>query len=349
MLNFFSLLGFLVAIGGFVGAYTRSFSPTLGIYLILGGIGWIALLALPALLKTLKWGRRDMPAFALYMGFLALALAGGLGYQWYTNPLNDLSTNVIKPPLFTHPVYLFQPKIGAEFLDKNFELNRDYKQELAGIQSINYSDLETITVKAPMIDLQAVIDRTIKAQFPDWKIVLSDPKSLHIEAELENPYLRSIDDLVVEARPSKNNIQVTTVDFRIRNRFPYGDFGLTANRMTQLRQALTPALDEAAAKFANFQKNYAKPVGTNAAPIPTDAKAAGNKAALPAATAAQQTTKVTEPMTEAPGSAADHATETTPTTAEKAPEPEPKPSAPAPTKPASAKSRLTGKLPNSEE
>ncbi|MGZ3693671.1 MAG: DUF1499 domain-containing protein [Bdellovibrionota bacterium] len=317
MLNFLSFLGLLAAVGGGWAAFTHSISPTLGIYLILGGILWMAFLCIPSIFSAMKWGRRGLPAFALYIGLLALAGAGGLGYQYYTNPINDLTTNATKPPSFLRPVYLFQPKKGAEFLDKNFEINRDYPNEFAGIQNTHYSGFETITAKVPLADAQPVIDRAIKEQFPDWKIVHSEKTYPHIEAEVEDPYLHSVTDIVVEGRATKNNIAVTMVDFRSHTRFPYGDFGLSATRMTKIRNALTPALEQAANKYAEFQKNYAKPV------------------AAVAAESGKEATPATSSAPDAP--------------AAKAPAPE---STPAPAKkaePAAAKSRLTGKLPSIEE
>lgn len=269
MLAFFSMLGLLLAALGFAGAATKFTSPNLGIYLILGGLAWVALLLLPALFQTLKWGKRGMPTFSLLVGLLSLAALGGAGYLYYTHPLNDLTTNTLKPPAFLRPVYLFQPQAGAEFLDKSFELNRDYRSELTGLQNMHYSGLESISVKIPLAEATPLIEKTLRDNFPGWRIVHSEKTYPHVEAELENPFLHSIDDIVVEGRESKNNPAQIVVDYRIRNRFPLGDLGLSARRMEDIRAALAGPLAQAANKLAEQEK--AKKAAIPAAPPPMPA------------------------------------------------------------------------------
>lgn len=281
MLNFLSSLGLLAMIGGGVGAFTRAITPTLGLYLMLGGLAWIALLSLPAILLTMKWGRNGMPSLALYLGVLALAGAAGLGFLWYQHPINDLTSNTIKPPPFLRPVYQIQPERGAEFLDPSLALRRDYPSEFAGIQNTHYSGFETISARLPLADAQPVIETAIKTAFPDWRIVHTEKSYPHVEAEVENPYLHFIDDVVVEARESKNSPNQIMVDYRIRSRFPYGDLGMSAQRMAQLRAALEPELTKGAEKYAEFQKNYAKPAAP--APAPTATAVEPPAAAAPAA------------------------------------------------------------------
>jgi hypothetical protein len=250
----------LVAILGAAGAYTRFTSPTLGLYLVMGGLAWMAFLFFPALVVWLK--RRGGARAALLFGLLALGAAGAAGFFWFQNPLNDVTTNTAKPPLFLQPAYLFQPLEGREFLGKTAELNRDYPPGYAGKQNAHYADMEALPVQAPPAELGPVIEAAIKQRFPDWKIAFSDKASPHLEAEIENPWLHTVDDFVVEARESKQNPNLSRVEFRIRNRFPYGDLGLSATRMKEVRAALAPALRKAEQKWAEDQKQrMAIPIG----------------------------------------------------------------------------------------
>lgn len=268
MINTLSSLGTLSICLGVAAAFLRWTSPTFGIYLILGGIVLAALMGIFAIFQLLKWGTRGTPMMALTPGLICLASLGGIGYFYYFSPINDFTSNTTKPPAFLRPVYRFNPEKGAEFLDKSFELDRSYRTAFAGVQNEKFPGLEPISVKLPMVDAVPVIDQAFKTAFPDWAVVLSEKNYSHLEAEAPLPYLRLISDVVIEARESKNNPSLLVVDYRIRSRFPFGDLGYGAQQMKQVRDALSPALEQAATKWANYQKNNSVKVGEPGA-VPT--------------------------------------------------------------------------------
>ena len=260
MLTFLSFLSILAGAAGLLGAHFQVLSPFFGALITAGALAFLGLLFLAAVAFLLKTGRTSWPA--LLLGLLSLAALGAGAYFYSRNPIYDVTTDLQDPPKFLHPVYPFPVGEGAEFLEKNLQVDRSYDPALAAIQRITHPSIQGLKAKAPRQDVYAELLRVIDLQLPEWKKVLDDPKQFHAEFEVPwSPY-RFVDDLVLEVREGVHEYD-SRIELRSRTRPPLkSDFGMHVGRLdvlkVRLELALKPLEERKASERAAKEKDKEK-------------------------------------------------------------------------------------------
>lgn len=156
---------------------------------------------------TLNWMTVLGAACALPVVAVALYwLHAGL-----THPaINDITTDVADPPLFSHtPAPIAYPA-----------------QAFAGRQRQAYPDLApAILPLQPQrtfgLALELVRER-------GWEVLAADADALHIEATAKSRIFRFTDEIVLRMRPDADGVRV---DMRSRSRVGRSDLGVNANRI----------------------------------------------------------------------------------------------------------------------
>jgi uncharacterized protein (DUF1499 family) len=238
MITALSLLGLLLAGAGTAGAQFVYLSPIFGFYLALSGLGLMVLLFFPALLALFRRGVKT-PWLALLLG---LASAGGLGFGGklaMDSPLKDLTTDPQNPPKLTHRAFSLP---GAEeFLDDSFLIDKSYDPRQGTRQGKHFPELAPLLVRAPAEDVFPLLEKAVREQLPDWKIVKVDPEERRLEIEVESRVFRFIDDVAIESRPAKDPHD-SVIEFRSRSRAGTSDLGANASRIETLKVYLKAAV-----------------------------------------------------------------------------------------------------------
>jgi uncharacterized protein (DUF1499 family) len=233
VIQFLTLLGLLLVAAGTGGASSRVLAPIYGFYLALGGGALVALMFFPALL-TLFRKRREKAWLSLTAGVIALGAAGFLGKLVMDSPLRDVTTDTRSPPAFTYSSAKVQA-VDPSLLDNSFLAAKAYDPGQAALQQAHFPQLQPLdTAIAPPQAFAGVLS-VIQKQYPRWKIVVSDPNRLHLEAEVESPIFHLVDDVAVEARPKGAG---TAIEIRSRSREEKSDLGVNAKRVLALEDAL---------------------------------------------------------------------------------------------------------------
>jgi uncharacterized protein (DUF1499 family) len=145
-------------------------------------------------------------------------------------PINDLTTNRVDVPQFTH----------AQTLPENKGRDLSYPDEFKPIVEASYPGLDTLTLHEPP---DIVFERTLilaKAQ-PGWTVTHEDRKALVLEGVVETKVFRFKDDFVVRLRPAEDG--GTKVDMRSKSRVGRGDLGANALRIWAFFRALRASND----------------------------------------------------------------------------------------------------------
>lgn len=129
--------------------------------------------------------------------------------------INDITTSFDAPPQFK---VIATSQGGSDWT---------YHQEFALAQKTYYHGVLPLTL--PMAPMQAfgLVDRALLA-YPQWTIVQKDPANLRIEASATTQFLRFVDDVVIEIRPTGMGAEI---HMRSRSRVGQSDFGVNARRV----------------------------------------------------------------------------------------------------------------------
>lgn len=241
MVGFFIFIGLLIAGISSAFGYWRISTATFAQYGILAGL---ALIGLQLILIMLRGKKKRSSIISILLVVASLAALGFFGVQVYKFPASDITTAPKAPPQFRHPLYSIPVQNGAELLDKSFLIDRPYTEGSAALQAQNYPFLEPVSVNAPPAEVFSAIEKLVKSEFPDWKIVLSDPANFHLEAEEESTFFHFVDDIVLEVRPIAAKPGSSKIEIRSRGREGLTDFGRNGRRAFILVARLLPIVKE---------------------------------------------------------------------------------------------------------
>jgi len=221
-------LGFLAAIAFLVGpalAWLRLVPPLAGfVVFALGGL--VALVAALAGIVRAVRGRGFTSGAAAALAVAAVfvfAAARGAGVP----RINDYTTDVSDPPVFTH----------AATLPANAGRDLGYPPAFVAEQRQCCADLTP--VKLPIAPSDAFTRaRGVAEHMSSWTVTSADPQAGTIEAFSESALFHFKDDVVIRVRPDGSG---SRVDMRSKSRDGKGDFGVNAVRIRAFAAALTAA------------------------------------------------------------------------------------------------------------
>jgi uncharacterized protein (DUF1499 family) len=243
---FLSFLAGILGVLGVAGAYFRYLSPFLGFYLVLGAFVVIALNFPINLVRFVKKGRRNLSYGGLLFGLIAVAGLGVLLKFAIENPVTDVTNSASAPPQFRVPASTISVPAGMqEFVDPNYEINRDYDPSSFEKQTRAYPNIYVLDMPAQPAEAFALAEAVI-AKNPQWRKVLVDKTAGSIEMQEELPIFHSVDDFLVQVLGSPSG---SILLLRSRSRFGFTDFGFNAKRIRKFTDeyvaaasALTPPL-----------------------------------------------------------------------------------------------------------
>jgi uncharacterized protein (DUF1499 family) len=225
--QFLTYLNLFLIIFGPIGSHFRWLSPIFGFSLFSIGVLLSAILFFPALVGFFRWGFRDAKKLTIFMGILSLAAIGFTVKLSIENPLNDVSTDANRPPVFGHDTYRFNVPEGFIGSDTQYLFDKSYSLNSAAELPIVYPQLKPIVVEEPPQAVIQKLETSLKQLPPDWKIVFANKQApLSIELEYESELFRFVDDVVVEVRP---NLMGPGSEIHIRSKSRYGKSDLGAN------------------------------------------------------------------------------------------------------------------------
>lgn len=140
--------------------------------------------------------------------------------------INDISTDVGNPPVFTH----------AATLEANRGRDLAFPPSFADAIRHGYPDLEPVRLP---LDADTAYDRARDAAeaMADWQITRRDAADREIEAVASTGLFRFNDDIVIRVRPNGDNASI--VDMRSKSRDGQGDLGANAKRIRTYFATLT--------------------------------------------------------------------------------------------------------------
>lgn len=243
---FLSFLAGVLGVLGTAGAYYRILSPSLGFYLALGALAFIALHLPYNLFRFITRGKRWVYPAGFLFGLLASVALGFVLKFAIENPITDVTNLPANPPPFRHPTTLIPVPSGMEhFLDPSLQLTRDYDPSFTEKQARAYPNIYILELAAPESSAFTLVSSLI-ARHPEWRKVSEEKAIFNIEMEEELPVFRSVDDFLVRIAPANGGSQVI---LRSRSRFGFTDFGTNARRirlfsseLMAMAAAMTPPL-----------------------------------------------------------------------------------------------------------
>jgi len=142
-------------------------------------------------------------------------------------PINDLTTDLEDPPVFTH----------AAALDTNVDRDMRYPAEFAAVQRKCCPDLRaTLLPKAVEPTVELALDQ---AQASGWEVTFVDRTAGRLEAVATTPLFGFRDDLVIRIRPAPGG--KSTLDVRSKSRDGTGDAGANAHRIRRFVASMESA------------------------------------------------------------------------------------------------------------
>ena len=188
-----------------------------------------AVAAAPACVAALTGGRRG----SLLVGLAALAAGAFAIYMpWQANslrgvypPINDISTDMVDPPLFVAALALRKADGGND---------GRYKTDAAAQQQKAYPDIAPLKVAlAPAQAFARAADTA--AAMPGWSIIARDAATGRIEASQSSRWFGFTDDVVIRVSADGAG---SRIDVRSVSRHGRGDFGVNAARIRAYLEAL---------------------------------------------------------------------------------------------------------------
>jgi len=226
--KFFLLLGFFLGTTGACFAYFRFSSPILAFYLVLGGIGCGVICLLFSLLSLFTINKTYI---GILVGVLCATAFAYMAFQANKHPINDISTNLEKIPVFQSKVIIENVKDGQEFIINPKLLKRDYNESFKAIQKVQYPEIFPYKTSLSSEQAYDFVLKIIKEQYPQWKVVLNDEELKQIEAEKESYFFHFIDDILITVK----SIDETSSEINMRSRSRDGksDIGENTKRILQ--------------------------------------------------------------------------------------------------------------------
>ena len=227
--GFLGVIGVLDVILGPVLIHAGVVSPMFGFQWLFGlGLleGLLALvLGALALYTTRASSGRSGRGLAL-LGVACGALLVGVvaltsGPSSELPPINDITTDLVDPPAFTH-----------DPADRDRDMS--YPPEFVEDVRAAYSDLQTISVAASPAEALTRAEST--ARDLGWEVVEVDAAAGTLLARQSTAVFMFVDDVVVRVRPSEGG--GATVDVRSKSRDGRGDLGANAERIRSFQAAL---------------------------------------------------------------------------------------------------------------
>jgi uncharacterized protein (DUF1499 family) len=221
-----STLGFLAAVAFLLGpalAWLRLVPPLAGfVVFALGGL--LALVsALAGIVRAVR-GRGFTPGAAVSLAIAAVfvfAAVRGAGVP----RINDYTTDVADPPVFTH----------AATLPANAGRDLGYPSAFVADQRQCCADLAPVKLAVPPGDA-FVRARRVAEHMPSWTVTSADPQLGTIEAVSESALFHFKDDVAIRVRPDGGG---SRVDMRSKSRDGKGDLGANEERIRRFLSELS--------------------------------------------------------------------------------------------------------------
>jgi uncharacterized protein (DUF1499 family) len=118
-----------------------------------------------------------------------------------------------------------------EFVDDSFNLSKGYNPEFAEKQKRAYPDIHPVALNTDPASAYGLVDRIVKQQHPEWRVVSENPGTGKIELEAEAPYFHFLSDMAIQVEPAEGG---SRVQIRSRSRFGRTDLGMNAKRIRAL-------------------------------------------------------------------------------------------------------------------
>lgn len=208
------LTGLALGYGRIAPALTAFGLTALGMLL-----GLIALIL--AAILTLRSGINPRTALALLGVIPAAVLVYGVASSRGAPPINDISTNLVYPPPFTH----------AKTLPANAGRNMDYPESFKAHVEKSYPDLQTLGLTRRRDDVFAKAMDIAKSR-DGWEVTsttITDKESI-IEGTATSRIFGFVDDFVIRITDTENGV---VVDMRSKSRDGKGDMGANAARIRE--------------------------------------------------------------------------------------------------------------------
>ena len=141
--------------------------------------------------------------------------------------INDYTTDVADPPVFTH----------AATLPANAGRDLGYPPAFVAAQRQCCADLAPVKLAISPSDA-FVRARRVAELMPSWTVTSADPQARTIEAVSESALFHFKDDVVIRVRPDDGG---SRIDLRSKSRDGKGDFGVNAARIRAFVAALGAA------------------------------------------------------------------------------------------------------------
>ncbi len=213
------ILSWLLMVAGVGLAHGGLLAPVKGMGLFaLGGVAGLG--ALVAGLVVLVMARSFAGAAPGLAGVVPLAalLAASVGGFRYP-PINDITTDLVTPPVFTH----------AAALPANEGRPMDFDMGLADVIREAYEDLAPLELN---VDTDAAFQASLacaREGMTDWAVVQVDEDARVFEAVASTWLFRFKDDIVVRVTEGADGGSV--VDMRSKSRDGKSDLGANAKRI----------------------------------------------------------------------------------------------------------------------
>ena len=221
-------LGFVAVVAFVLGpalAWLHIVPPLAGfVVFALGGL--LALVAALAGIVQAVRGRGFAPGAAAALAVAAVfvfAASRGAGVP----RINDYTTDVSDPPVFTH----------AATLPANAGRDLGYPPAFVAEQRQCCADLAPVKLAISPSDA-FVRARRVAELMPSWTVTSADPQAGTIEAFAESALFHFKDDVVIRVRPAGGG---SRIDMRSKSRDGKGDFGVNAARIRAFAAALGAA------------------------------------------------------------------------------------------------------------
>src|ERR1700683_144891 len=235
-LGFFEgLLAVALFASGLVGAHWRYVPPFTGFQIFLAGF-LFGIIAFVMALIGISWAQNPMRAAArpraVIGTILGLFVIAPILWTMFTGPkipaINDITTDFVHPPEFTH----------AQSLNANHDRNMKYdKDKYADRQLQGYGALDPLKMPERPDDAFKNVQR-VASQMPDWSIISTDPKTRTIEGYATSQLFHFNDDFIIQVRPSDGGGSL--LEMRSKSRDGIGDFGVNYKRIRSFFAAVSP-------------------------------------------------------------------------------------------------------------
>ncbi len=220
-------VGLGCAVVGPLAAYSGIVSPLAGFGVMALGL-LLAIVSLVTGIVALVTGGGGAAARAMLPGFsvvgaiaLVLTLGGGGGHP----RINDITTDVDRPPRFVH----------AASIPANHGRDMSYPgAAFATQQREGYGEIAPLALSEAPTEAFARVQKVARSM-EGWEITREDAEAGALEGTQSSGLFRFVDDFVVEVRAGESG---SLVQMRSKSRDGQGDLGVNAARISAFFTAL---------------------------------------------------------------------------------------------------------------